>query len=184
MYAAASSIDVAGISPQTVIAQYLARSPAHVELVLPMQEWAVDTAIGDFRLGAPLATEIRPEAPRVTSFFEVSQADELIGKLYSYLSLTDGWDGEAGVTPQLQAVLDAEQFVRLLPEEIALPKPMIASDGEIGLYWSFSAGHAEVTFNGAGEFTYFVQRGHRAVLAENVALPKAQNIDEMFALAA
>src|SRR5712664_2269402 len=101
MYAAASSIDVAGVSPQTLIGQYLARTPAHVELVLPKQRWAADTAIAKLGLEAPLATEIRPEAPRVTSFLEISQADELIGKLYGYLSLTDGWDGGAGVAPQL-----------------------------------------------------------------------------------
>jgi hypothetical protein len=179
--------DAAAAAGQTIIPEYYLRAPTHVERVVPREGFDVPTVIGDVMLDLqPLRarTEIRPESPEVPAVVEIPPLDALIANLYEYLTLTPDWDGEGGVPPKASAVFEAERFLRLLPEGFPLPKPMVASDGEVGLYWKSPDLHAEVTFTGDGEFSYFGRSGRRSILAENIALPHARMMDEMFALAA
>ena len=53
---------------------------------------------------------------------------------------------------------DALDFLATRPEEVPLPYPQIAPDGEVGLYWRTDEVHAEVGFRGDGKFSYYA--GH------------------------
>lgn len=88
--------------------------------------------------------------------FFVDERALLIDELRQYEQLESGWDGnEADIAPSRAAVDEAIQFVENLPAFVALPEPMVSSDGEVGLFWKSSELYLDVGFRGCGECSYF-----------------------------
>ncbi|MEQ4308560.1 hypothetical protein ABNM12_11420 [Pseudomonas syringae] len=93
---------------------------------------------------------------------ESSKAIKMRGlyqELASYSELKPNWDGY-GADPALTAsLIDARIFVSSLPPRFELPKPMLASDGEISLYWDLCGAYLETSFPGDGTFHYIFNKG-------------------------
>ena len=77
--------------------------------------------------------------------------------LKDYSLLDDGWDGPESKAASVQAIGMALQFVDKLPSGIPLPKPMLSSDGEVGLYWDVEAIYADVGFEEDDRLSIFVR---------------------------
>lgn len=89
------------------------------------------------------------------SGLDVSPREHLKQEVSEYSRLGHDWSG-TGVTPPSRAAIDATlQFIDLIPARLPLPRPMISSWGEIGLYWDFVAGYAETSFDLSGAATFF-----------------------------
>lgn len=89
------------------------------------------------------------------SGLDVSPREYLKQEVSEYSRLEHDWSG-TGVTPPSRAAIDATlQFIDLIPARLPLPRPMISSWGEIGLYWDFAVGYAETSFDLSGAATFF-----------------------------
>ena len=86
---------------------------------------------------------------------EPSGEDKLHAELLAYLDLPEGWNGYEGEPASFDAVIDAIDFLTMRPDDIPLPYPQIAPDGEVGLYWRVDEVYAEVGFYGDGGCSYY-----------------------------
>src|SRR2546430_13926772 len=115
--------DIGKNAAQTVIRDYDTQLLAQIQRMEPDPGWETFTVIGDLRFdfsSRPLPTQIKPAtSARLQTVVDVSPAYDLIAKLYEYLALSENWDGQGGVPPPTRAVFDAEEFVRLLPNDVA-----------------------------------------------------------------
>jgi hypothetical protein len=84
-------------------------------------------------------------------------ANAVTAELDGYGSLHDGWDGEDSVAPSSSDIASAIAFVDSLPSAIPLPKPMISSDGQIGLYWSKGEKYADINFDSDNTISLYVR---------------------------
>jgi hypothetical protein len=84
----------------------------------------------------------------------VIDAARVYGILLSYLDVEEGWDGYRGKIPNRQAVLDAIEFLRLLPDGMPQSEPMLASDGEVGLFWNIDGYYIDIGFYGDGKLSF------------------------------
>jgi len=71
-------------------------------------------------------------------------------ELKSYLRLEEGWDGVGSVAPSEYAVKNAILFIHRFPDTISGPTPMVAADGEVGLYWRHKGAYVEIAFTADG----------------------------------
>lgn len=79
-------------------------------------------------------------------------------RLDEYKSLREGWDGDAGIAPLPSLVDDLSAlFEEVVSSELSIPDPAISSDGEVGIYWRKDGFFAEITIDGAGEYSYFAK---------------------------
>lgn len=77
----------------------------------------------------------------------------LIKRLEAWSTLSDGWDGERSKTPAPEAIQLATHLIDLLPSDRPLPKPMMSSEGVIGLYWDLADRYVDVE----------IEQGHYSV---------------------
>lgn len=83
--------------------------------------------------------------------------DEIKNILISYLSYPAGWDGDKGLPPSREMVSDVLCFLDEMINDMNLPKPMLAIDGEISLHWGNAKAHLDVVFVGNGTYSYFAK---------------------------
>lgn len=76
----------------------------------------------------------------------VSGYDLLKMDLKRYSLLNDEWDGKYSKAPSEIAINAAIQFIDKLPPGISLPKSMLSSNGEVGLYWDIENIYADIAF--------------------------------------
>ena len=105
--------------------------------------------LSQFRESHATTTNYAPAMP--------SPKDMLDAELLAYRDLPPGWDGYEGVPASIDAISDAFDFLDKMPEDIPLPYPQIATDGEVGLYWRTDEVYVEVGFYGDGEFSYYAR---------------------------
>ena len=68
------------------------------------------------------------------------------------------WDGDKGIAPNKQAVLDARRFLRRLPSACSLPDRVFApGDGEVLFQWQRQDMFAEIGFFGDGIASWCVK---------------------------
>jgi len=119
-------------------------------------------------LGSPqLFFVMPPESCPDSYFLNASENDEcmisenptkeITDQLKGYLFLEPGWDGYEGITPLKEAINDAITMVKALPEGFPLPNPMVAGDGEVGLYWKRGNVFIDIEFSGNGLATYYAR---------------------------
>lgn len=78
----------------------------------------------------------------------------LFGQLHDYRSLEDDWDGYGGIPATYGSFISAIEFVQSLGKRFSLPKPMLAGDGEISLFWEKNKRYLEISFPGDGTYHY------------------------------
>ncbi|MBW2095697.1 MAG: hypothetical protein JRI80_12495 [Deltaproteobacteria bacterium] len=71
-------------------------------------------------------------------------------ELRGYLRLEAGWGGVNSVAVPELAVENAISFLNRFPDNLTQPTPMIAADGEVGLYWRYQSAYVELEFAGDG----------------------------------
>ncbi|OAD22246.1 exported protein [Candidatus Thiomargarita nelsonii] len=82
---------------------------------------------------------------------------KVVEKLRSYLFYEKDWDGYGGVVPSEKAVEDAVDFIRKLPEKVVLPRPGLAGDGEVGLFWKLEVLFIDVGFLGDHTYSFYAR---------------------------
>lgn len=105
-------------------------------------------------LGTLLATEIDFSTYIETTY---SGYEAVKFELNAYLELADDWDGPGSKAPSAEPIATAIGFMDRLPSGIPLPKPMLSSSGEVGLYWDVDAIYADVAFEGGDAFSLFIR---------------------------
>ena len=81
------------------------------------------------------------------------------------LDFSPGWDGYEGVVPTQDAANNAIHFIQLLPSGIEPPRPLIAGDGEIGVYWKRGDAYIEAASYGGTKIEYFARDGDRNLIS-------------------
>ncbi len=136
---------------------------AHTPVYEPERTLPETTVVSEFFFRWGLATteqwghattEIVPAGRRRD---EPSSEDKLHAELLTYLDLPEGWNGYEGEPASFDAVIDAINFLTMRPDDIPLPYPQIAPDGEVGLYWRVDEVYAEVGFYGDGQCSYYAR---------------------------
>lgn len=96
---------------------------------------------------------------------------EVVGKLTSFMELKDGWDGYDGRAPSIDAIQDAISFAEKLNINMKMPKPMLSSDGEVGLFWEKDQNYIDVGFYGEKIYSFYAQFDDgQEILRDDVAL--------------
>lgn len=93
----------------------------------------------------------------------ISRLDWIDAQIESYSALQDGWDGPDSVPPQAAHIEAARSILRLLPAGTPIPKPMLSSAGELGLYWEEAEWMADIAIEGEREFSLFFRSRDRKV---------------------
>ncbi|WP_139335930.1 hypothetical protein [Aromatoleum tolulyticum] len=86
-----------------------------------------------------------------------SAIDRIISELDYYASFQDDWDGEGACSPSRACVHDSKEFINAFPAGLALPTPTISSEGEIGFYWSSTAGYIDLRIEGGGRISLYTR---------------------------
>ena len=113
------------------------RADSSTDVVLRRQEtlteWKIDTSDGD------------------------TPIDQLRQKVHEYANLSDGWDGPGSLQASSHSRDAALGFIDQIPIGIPVPGIMISSQGEIGFYWDFAGGNADISFTGRGTGSFFAR---------------------------
>jgi hypothetical protein len=129
------------------------------------------------------AGDVARGAREVNEAFEHSHAlfgskAEAIGELYAILHecSADNWDGRGAVAVSPRAVRTAEEFIRVLPQNVPLPDVTPEPDGSVGLDWSESSTRVfSVSFGPGPRLAYAwldgTDRGHAVARFDGEAIP-------------
>lgn len=79
---------------------------------------------------------------------------KLMREIDTYRCLQEGWDGYSAAPANRHSIVDARVFISSLPPQHPLPKPMLASDGEVSLFWEHEDVYLEASFPGDGTYHY------------------------------
>ncbi|MFM6036207.1 MAG: hypothetical protein ACKPEO_14875 [Sphaerospermopsis kisseleviana] len=101
---------------------------------------------------------------------------KIVNEIRNYLSLPDDWDGYQGIAPQSKTIAETISFVKILPDSISLPKPMVSGTGIVGLFWEKDNIYAEVCFEGDGTFWYYGTDSDLEIGEESVSI---QEVNEL-----
>lgn len=112
--------------------------------------------------------------------------------IIEYLMLPSGWDGYSGQSGRLDSIVDALVFIESLPVDRVSPESMLASDGEVSLYWKLCDSGAsgdmkesfylEVSFPGDSTYHYITSSAQERFGVDDVPLetcishPHLQNL--------
>ena len=124
---------------------------------------ALQAVAGGSSAVSPEADEVRKAAREVINAAERSQAlfaekAAVISQLWALATECEeeGWDGSGAAAIDLDAVVMAERFLRVLPNRIPIPELAVEPDGSISLDWIRSRNHL---------FSVSVGRGSRLAFA-------------------
>ncbi|MBW2708165.1 MAG: hypothetical protein JRD04_02610 [Deltaproteobacteria bacterium] len=101
------------------------------------------------------------------------------GELRGYLRLEEGWGGINSVAVPELAVENAVSFLDRFPDDLKQPTPMVATDGEVGLYWRYQSGYVELEFSGDGVmFGYGCDLNGNETFIDDVSLDSSEEIEK------
>lgn len=100
---------------------------------------------------------------------------KLLERLLGWRDLQEGWDGEQSEAPSHAAIDLAAELINALPQDVSLPKPMLSSSGEVGLYWDMSEKYVDVEFGADSHFSAYFRNKNTGEeqLVENLSLNEA-----------
>ena len=79
----------------------------------------------------------------------------LVEKIEEFSLLKVGWGEANSIPPNSNAILQARQFIALLPAGAELPQVSVAEDGEISFYWRSDSADIDVGIFGDDEIHYY-----------------------------
>ena len=85
----------------------------------------------------------------------LSVREQLKRETKSYSTLKSGWDGTDSLPPSVLSMEIALHLIDALPARLPLPRPMLSSNGELGLYWDLHGGYAELSVETDGQISFF-----------------------------
>lgn len=101
-------------------------------------------------------------------------------ELRGYLRLEEGWDGVNSVAPSELAVENAVLFLYRFPDALTQPIPMVAADGDVGLYWRHQNAYVELEFAGDGMmFGYARDFNGKETFIDDVSLDSVKKIEKI-----
>ena len=84
--------------------------------------------------------------------------EQLMGEIRSWALLEADWDGEGAIAPIIRCIENAVSFIRLMPENIAPPEPMLHASGNTGLFWGDDGIYADIEFLHNGRIAYYIEQ--------------------------
>ena len=84
--------------------------------------------------------------------------EQLLGEIRSWALLEADWDGEGAAAPIAICIKNAVSFIRLLPDYISLPEPMLHASGNAGLFWGDGGIYADIEFLHSGRIAYYIEQ--------------------------
>ena len=84
--------------------------------------------------------------------------EQLIGEIRSWALFDADWDGEGAVAPIARCIKNAVSFIRLLPDNIPLPEPMLHASGNTGLFWGDRGIYADIEFLHNDRIAYYIEQ--------------------------
>lgn len=106
--------------------------------------------------------------PSTHEMGKILKSQKLYQDLAAYSKLEPGWDGYNADPVMPGSLIDARVFVSSLPPQYFLPEPMLASDGEISLYWEINGVYLEASFPGDGTYHYIFNAGSVRFASDDV----------------
>jgi hypothetical protein len=97
-------------------------------------------------------------------------------EIIAYGSLTNNWDGPGSTAPNANHLRAAVTLLKLLPAGVPLPRPMLSSAGELGLYWDEPNLMADAAIESDSEFSLFLRargRGGKEQFHDRISIDKA-----------
>ena len=107
----------------------------------------------------------------------VSWKDAMIEEIGAYSHRPAGWDGYNAQPIKPNAISDAIDFVRLLPDDVEIPRDLPVSDGNVSLVWRDKSRYGEISFPGDGTFFWYATNGEREEGDDDV--PVAHGLPEL-----
>jgi hypothetical protein len=105
------------------------------------------------------------------------------GELRGYLRLEAGWGGVNSVPVPEPAVEDAISFLNRFPDNLTQPTPMVAADGEVGLYWRYQSAYVELEFAGDGlMFGYGRDLNGNEEFIDDVSVDSSEEMEKAIAV--
>jgi hypothetical protein len=154
---------------------------ATLALIMAVGSRPATQELGWVRFGAPVSAPLRRESTvgqildpgkdwQATdavfihaSEVAISRLDWIDTQIESYSALQVGWDGPDSKPPPPAHIEAARSILRLLPAGAPIPKPMLSSSGELGLYWEEPDWMADIAIEGDREFSLFFRSRDRQV---------------------
>lgn len=88
----------------------------------------------------------------------VNARELLKSETKAYSLFEAGWDEEGSQPPSKIAMNKALSSIDAIPARLPLPRPMLSSSGELGLYWDLVGGYAELSFETNGQMSFFSRK--------------------------
>ena len=130
---------------------------------------------------ASAKTESRPSL--IEEFPHYFRKKTVEGELRGYLRLEEGWGGINSVAVPELAVENAVSFLDRFPDDLKQPTPMVAADGEVGLYWRHQSGYVELEFAGNGVmFGYGCDLNGNEAFFDDVSVVSFEEMEEAIAI--
>jgi hypothetical protein len=113
---------------------------------------------------------------------EFDARGKLLDRIAKWKTLQAGWDDEQSEAPTHGAINLATLFINALPRDVSLPKAMLSSSGEIGLYWDTSDIYIDLEFSSDTTFSAYFRDRHTGVerFVDNLSMSDS-DLDLIFA---
>ncbi len=103
--------------------------------------------------------DLYDEFIRVAEFTRsTTTREQLMGEIRSWALLKADWDGEGAAAPIAGCIKNVVSFIRLLPDDISLPEPMLHASGNTGLFWGDGGIYADIEFLHNGRIAYYIEQ--------------------------
>lgn len=106
----------------------------------------------------------------------ISRLEWLSSELDSYMNLKAGWDGIGSLSADPTHISAAKALLNVLPAGLSLPKTMLSSDGELGLYWKDDNLFADAVIENEKTFSLFIrfnEKNSREIFIESIDIDSA-----------
>jgi len=105
------------------------------------------------------------------------------GELRGYLRLEEGWGGVNSVAVPELAAENAISILYRFSDALTQPTPMVAADGEVGLYWRHQSAYVELEFAGDGMmFGYGRDLNGKEAFIDDVSLDSTEEMEKAIAI--
>jgi len=143
-----------------------------------------DTNQNGFTSNSQTSTENEPRQSLIEELLPYFRRKTVENELRGYLRLEKGWDGINSVPAPELAVQNAISFLALFPYDLKQPTPMVAADGEVGLYWRHENATLELEFAGDGVmFGYGCNLQGNEAFFDDVPVDSCAEMEEAIATA-